>query len=220
MFRVKICGVSTVDDALTAARAGADAVGLNFYAKSPRCIPPDRARRIVEALPAEIAKVGVFVNASASEIGRVVEEVGLNVVQLHGDEPPDFLAQLGGVPVVRAFRLGDGGLDAIDHYLQRCRQIDGMPCLTLIDSFAKGVYGGTGAAANWAVVGEYPRRDWHPPLVLAGGLKPGNVAEAIRAARPAAVDTASGVESSPGRKDERLVRQFVRAAWEAFQNAT
>jgi len=216
-FRVKICGISTVDDARLAARAGAGAIGLNFYAKSPRYVEPERARSIVEALPANVVKVGLFVNASHREVCRRFDELSLDLVQLHGDEPPEWLGLLGDRPVMRAFRLGREGLEPVADYLDRCRRLGCLPRLVLIDSRAEGVYGGTGRVTDWTVAARYPIHDWHPPLVLAGGLAPDNVAEAIRAVRPTAVDTASGVESSPGRKAKELVERFVEAAMEAFE---
>ena len=219
MFRIKICGLTTVDDALAAARAGADAVGLNFYAKSPRSIEHGQARRIVDALPPRVIKVGLFVNASQPDVCRTFDELGLDLVQLHGDEPPEFLARLGDRPVMRAFRVGKEGLQPVADYLDQCRRLDCLPRLTLIDSRVKGAYGGTGRVADWDLVGRYPSHDWHPPLVLAGGLTPDNVAQAIHAARPAAVDTASGVETSPGRKSDALVGRFVEAALEAFRRS-
>ena len=218
MFRIKICGIATVDDALTAARAGADAIGLNFYTRSPRSVDPETGRRIVEVLPAGVVKVGLFVNASHEDVCRTFDRLGLDLVQLHGDEPPEFLPQMGERPVIRAFRVGAEGLGPVEHYLDQCRRLERVPRRVLLDSRTKGVYGGTGRVADWATVARYPACDWHPPLVLAGGLTPDNVAEAIRAVRPAAVDTASGVESRPGRKDETLVVRFVRQARDAFQS--
>ena len=217
-FRIKICGVTTVDDALAVARAGADAVGLNFYPRSPRYIDVEQGRRIADALPPEVVKIGVFVNAPQGEVCRTFDRAGLDLAQIHGDEPPEFLSRLGDRPVIRAFRLGREPLPAVIDYLERCRRLACLPKMTLIDSHAKGAYGGTGTVADWSLLSAYRADDWLPPLVLAGGLRPGNVAEAIRTVRPAAVDTASGVESSPGRKSEALVKAFVEAAGEAFQS--
>ena len=216
MFRVKICGITSESDARAVAEVGADAVGLNFFEKSPRYLPPDRAAAIASALPAGVLKVGLFVNTPAEQIDRVWCEVGLDLIQLHGDEPPEFLRQLIPRPVMRAFRLGEEGLAPILAYLGACRELECLPKLVLIDSFRKGQYGGTGATADWATARQYPSQHWHPPLVLAGGLTGENVAEAIRAVRPSGVDTASGVESEPGRKDPELVGRFVRSAREGF----
>jgi phosphoribosylanthranilate isomerase len=218
MFRIKICGITNVEDALAAARAGADAVGLNFYPKSPRHIDLDTARQIVDRLPAGITKVGVFVNVAVEEVCRTFDQLGLDLIQVHGDEPPEFLARLGQRPVMRAFRLGPAGLEALAEYLAACRRLQCLPRRTLIDSFVPGDYGGTGKVPDWAVLSVYPAEPWHPPLVLAGGLTPENVAAAIRTVRPAAVDTASGVEIGPGRKDHARIAGFVAAARAAFDS--
>jgi len=221
MFRIKICGITNVDDALTAARAGADAVGLNFYPKSRRCIDPEKAGRIAASLPHGIIKVGLFVNADVDDVIRRFDELGLDLIQLHGDEPPAYLARLGARPVMRAFRPGSDGLGPLTRYLADCRRLACAPRLVLIDALVPGQYGGTGQSADWQLLAAYREQSetsLPPPLVLAGGLTPGNVAEAVAAVRPAAVDTASGVESSPGRKDPAAVEAFVRAARAAFES--
>lgn len=220
MFRVKICGVTTPEDARTAAEAGADAVGLNFYPKSPRYLTPEAARAVADAVPAGVVKVGLFVNAPAETICRTFDELGLGLVQLHGDEPPETIAELGGRPVMRAFRLGPNGMRPVGEHLGKCELLGRMPELVLLDAFRKGTYGGTGEVADWSAAKTYRAigNPPLPPLVLAGGLTPENVAEAIRTVRPAAVDTASGVESAPGRKDPELVRRFVRTALEALES--
>ncbi len=215
MFHIKICGITSVDDARLVASAGADAIGLNFYAQSPRCIRRDDAEQIVEVLPADVVKVGVFVNASRDEVRRTFDDLGLDLAQLHGDEPPEFLAELEGRPVMRAFRCRQTGLAPVYAYLDRCRELGCLPHMILIDSYKEGIFGGTGETADWSELARYASIGGHPerpPLVLAGGLRPDNVAQAIRMVRPRAVDTASGVESSPGRKDPDLVRAFVEAA--------
>jgi len=216
MFRVKICGITSVEDARAVAAAGADAVGLNFYPKSPRYVGVEKAREIVDALADELVKVGLFVNAAVEEVCERFDQLGLDLIQLHGDEPPEFLARLGGRPVLRAFRLGEAGLGPLRGYLADCRQLACVPRLVLVDASVEGSYGGTGEVADWRTLREYPRDSAYPPLVLAGGLTSGNVAEAIGTVRPAAVDTASGVESGPGRKDPAAVEAFVRAARRAF----
>jgi len=221
MFRIKICGITNVDDALAAARAGADAVGLNFYPKSPRCVDADAADRIIASLPRETVKVGLFVNAPAQEVCRTFDRLGLDLIQLHGDEPPRYLAQLAGRPVMRAFRPGPDGLEPLERYLAHCRRLGCTPRLVLVDALVPGQYGGTGRLADWHLLRTYAgaaKAGPGPPLVLAGGLTPGNVAEAIAIVRPAAVDTASGVELGPGRKDPAAVEAFVRAARTAFES--
>lgn len=210
MFQIKICGITTVDDAVMASQAGADAIGLNFFAKSPRFLAPDRAAAVVSAVPAGVLKVGLFVNAPASEICELFDQLGLDLIQLHGDETPEFHVKLGGRPVMRAFRVGASGLGPVEQYLARCQQLGTLPRMVLLDAQVHGTYGGTGQVADWDVVKQYTLAQ--PQLALAGGLTPANVADAIRAVRPAAVDTASGVEASPGRKDISLVQAFVQAA--------
>jgi phosphoribosylanthranilate isomerase len=216
MFRVKICGITTVVDAQTVAAAGADAVGLNFFEKSARFLPAETARAVADAVPEGVVKVGLFVNAIPEQILETWDRLSLDVIQLHGDEPPEVLLELQRRPVMRAFRLGNDGLAPVLKYLERCRELGCLPSLVLIDSFHKGHYGGTGKTADWEIASRYPSEAWHPPIVLAGGLTPENVAQAIAAVRPSAVDTASGVEVTPGRKDAGLVQQFVAAARRAF----
>ncbi len=222
MFRIKICGITSTDDAEAVARAGADAVGLNFYPKSPRYITPEQARPIIDVLPDRMVKVGLFVNADPTQILLTSKRLGLDLIQLHGDELPEMLVSLGelgelAVPVMRAFRLSAAGLQPVAEYLQRCRRLECMPRMVIIDAHVKGEYGGTGALADWSMIKQFPIEQDRPPLVLAGGLTPENVAEAIRTVHPAAVDTASGVESAPGRKDPAAVEAFVRAARKAFE---
>ena len=212
MFRVKICGITNVEDARVVAAAGADAVGLNFYPKSPRYVGLDKARQILDALPEGLVKAGLFVNAAAEEVCRTFDLLALDLIQLHGDEPPEFLSELGGRAVMRAFRLEESGVDRMCQYLDDCRKLGCVPRLVLVDACVEGSYGGTGQVADWELLKRYPFGATPAPLVLAGGLTPENVAEAIRIVRPAAVDTASGVESRPGRKDPRAVEAFVRAA--------
>ncbi len=216
MFRIKICGITTVADALAAAEAGADALGLNFYPRSPRYVEPQVARKIVEALPAGVIKVGLFVNARPGEIRPLWEQLGLDLIQLHGDEPPELLAALSDCRVMRAFRVGAEGLNPVVDYLQRCRRLNCLPGMILADSAVKGTYGGSGQVGPWQILARRPAD--LPPLVLAGGLTPDNVAHAIAAVQPAAVDTASGVEDAPGHKSSDRIRSFVRSARQAFDS--
>jgi len=217
-FKIKICGITRPEDAVAAAEAGADAIGLNFYPKGPRFVSLERAREIVAALPPGIVKVGVFVNATSCSVSATAHRLGLDLVQLHGDEPPQYLAELGGLKVLRAFRCGPQGLAPVHSYLKRCQTIGWMPRMVLCDAFQPGAYGGTGQVVDWATVANYTWSAEIPPLVLAGGLTPENVADAIRVVRPAAVDTASGVEVQPGIKDADRIRRFVQAAREAFSS--
>jgi phosphoribosylanthranilate isomerase len=215
MFRVKICGITNVGDARIAWDAGADAIGLNFYRASPRFCRIEMARAIVQGMPQAVRKVGVFVNAPAAEILAMFDTVGLDAVQLHGDEPPELLRDLRRVPVIRAFRVGRE-LTPIGCYLQVCHRLACVPRMVLVDTLKPGQYGGTGATLDWQVLRENRQILQGMPLVLAGGLKPGNVAAAIAAVSPWAVDTASGVESSPGMKSAALVREFIEAAHAGF----
>jgi phosphoribosylanthranilate isomerase len=216
MFRVKICGLRNAADAVASVDAGADALGLNFYPRSPRFVTPQLASEIARAVPSTATKVGVFVNAALDDIRRVVEQVGLDMVQLHGDEQPEDIAQVGGARVIRAFRCRESSLDDIVNYVDRCRQLACLPCAALLDAFQPGTYGGTGRVVDWTLVPKLAEHFPDLPLVLAGGLTPQNVSAAIQQAQPWAVDTASGVESAPGVKDIGLVAQFVAQAREAL----
>jgi phosphoribosylanthranilate isomerase len=217
MFRVKICGVANLEDAWCCAEAGADAIGLNFYPPSPRCVGVDVARRIALEMPATMTKVGVFVNASRDEMLRTYDRAGLDAIQLHGDETPQMMAELAGRQLVKAFRCGSDDVRPLAEFLRRCEDLGCRPCGVLIDAYQPSVFGGTGQIANWSVVRNLSELLLDIPIVLAGGLRPENVAAAIEATHPAAVDTASGVESEPGRKDPQRVRAFIGNAWDAFR---
>lgn len=201
MFRIKICGVTCPEDALAVSAAGADCIGLNFYDKSVRYLPPERAAEVVGSIPDQVLKAGVFVNAPLAEIRELAELFALDFVQLHGDEPPEAIAELANLRVIKAFRLGPEGIATVAEYLERCYQLAAMPAMVLLDAFQAGAYGGTGQIVDWAAAREFHDLGAGPSLVLAGGLTPENVRDAIAAVRPAAIDLASGVESSPGRKD-------------------
>lgn len=216
MFRIKICGLTNTDDARLATEAGADAIGLNFYALSKRAVTPELAAEIADSMPEGVVRVGVFVNATHDEIDSICDRVQLDAIQLHGDERPEFLAAITRLPVVRAFRLGEDGPEHIHTYLSECEELECSPRLVLIDSHLAGQYGGTGATGDWNVVADLAATLAERAIVLAGGLTPENVAEAIDTVLPAAVDTASGVEREPGRKDPLRVRAFVEQAKHAF----
>ncbi|MGD9647476.1 MAG: phosphoribosylanthranilate isomerase [Pirellulales bacterium] len=216
MFRIKICGITNLDDAQAAVDAGADAVGFNFCTRSPRFIEPLAARDIAARLPAGIAKVGVFVNGTTGAIVAAAEQVGLDIIQLHGDEPPEDVLALAPRSVMRAIRATTKSLAEVSRYLERCRKAGVELLAVMADAAVPGQYGGTGERADWDAWSRYASKPRVPPLVLAGGLTPENVAEAIAQVRPAAVDVASGVESEPGLKDAERVRAFVDAAREAF----
>ena len=212
LFQVKICGITTVDDAVGAAKAGADAIGLNFWPQSKRRVSVDTVREI-SAQVRDVVRVGVFVNATADEITRTADTVGLDWIQLHGDEPAELLAQLPSqLKVMRAFRCGTDGLKSASRFLSECRNLERVPDAALVDTDAGAEYGGTGRIANWSQIVSERGRLGAVPMILAGGLTPQNVAEAIAATRPDGVDVASGVESRPGVKDAKLVREFIDAA--------
>ena len=206
--RIKICGVTTPEDARFAAECGADAVGLNFYPHSPRFLDPHTAAAVVRALPPFTAPVGVFVAMPMRQVCAVAFQLGLRGVQTYDERPPaDDPFPFAHVP---AFRVKDAaGLEHVRRYVEAARQLGRPPAAVLIDSHVEGQMGGTGHAAPWELL-----RGFDPgvPLVLAGGLTPENVAEAVALVRPWGVDVASGVESSPGRKDPDRVARFVRSA--------
>jgi phosphoribosylanthranilate isomerase len=208
MIRIKICGITRVADAIAAAEAGADAIGLVF-ARSPRQVGVREARRIVAALPPFVSAVGVFVNPRPASVLRVVEAVGLSEVQLHGEEPAGMLGQLAGMRVIKALRVRDRRfLEQLQVYADA--GVSGI----LLDAFSSKARGGSGKRFDWDLVGGLRRAgalDGSPPLILAGGLTPQNVKAGIRAVRPWGVDVSSGVEDSPGIKNAELMERFVSA---------
>ena len=225
-FKIKICGVTTLQDALAVADSGADAIGLNFYAKGKRYVDVDSAKQIVDALKlipnkdAPLVLVGVFVNESIDEILGCVERLGLDVVQLHGDESPDGLSELFAqatargleFDVVRAIRTApktESALDVQGVEAEAQRWTDAGADAILVDAAANGDFGGTGKQVDWTGVA---RLSIEVPVILAGGLTPENVGDAIRVAEPCCVDVASGVEESPGIKCHKKVFQFVKNA--------
>jgi phosphoribosylanthranilate isomerase len=200
--KVKICGITSLADAVNATETGADALGFMFYAPSPRNIEPAKVQEIIKDLPAFIKKVGVFVDAEIPFIQKIVEQTGIDTVQLHGNESPSFCDQLSGLTVYKAFRVQDeDSLKQLKTYSVNA---------WLLDSFTPGVFGGSGATFNWDIALEAIKLG--TPVILAGGLTPENVAEAIRKVRPYGVDVSSGVEISRGKKDPEKVRNFVRNA--------
>jgi phosphoribosylanthranilate isomerase len=203
MTRVKVCGITNLEDALAALEAGAELLGFNFYARSPRYVTPAEARRVVERLPEGVECVGVFVNEAApAEVERVAREAGVGAVQLHGDESAEFCGALRGFKTIKALRVApDFKVEDAAAY-----PTDAV----LLDAYVAGVWGGTGHTFDWALARR--TREAVPRLFLAGGLKPENVAEAVAAVRPYAVDVCSGVETAPGRKSLPLMRRFVERA--------
>ncbi|MBC7816025.1 MAG: phosphoribosylanthranilate isomerase [Planctomycetaceae bacterium] len=214
---IKVCGIRDAISAEAAANAGASAIGLNFFAKSPRSVTPDQAASIVaERL---IQPIGLFVNHSPDEIDSIATQVGLTAVQLHGDETQHDLQTIHkrhpDWSILKAFRVADS-LRPVEKFLAECRTLSVPLAGCLLDARVDGAFGGTGKVAPWELIAnQYDRANW-PPLILAGGLTCENVADAIRAVRPDGVDTASGVESSPGVKDTKLIARFVAEAKQAF----
>lgn len=202
MTRVKVCGITNLEDALAALDAGADLLGFNFYRRSPRYVSPAQARRVVERMPAGVTCVGVFVNEPAPEdVEHIAREAGLGTVQLHGDETPDYCQSLRGLDTIKALRVGrDFNVGSLDAYSTGA---------VLLDAYVKGERGGTGHTFDWSLASL--ARERVDRLFLAGGLTPDNVAAAVAAVRPYAVDVCSGVETAPGRKSPELMRRFVEA---------
>jgi phosphoribosylanthranilate isomerase len=213
MVLVKICGITNLDDALGAVDAGADALGFNFWRPGKRYISPEGAAQIIEGLPSAIMKAGVFVDENAAEVRRIASDLGLNAIQMHGRETPEYAERLRAtqgaygqtaVQLWKAFRIDDSF---------RAGNIASRLAAYNVDAFlldgAGPAPGGNAAAFDWSLAREAAGCGRE---ILAGGLHPGNVAQAIGAVRPWAVDVASGVESAPGRKDAALMRRFVQAA--------
>lgn len=198
--RSKICGITRIEDALAAAEAGADAIGLVFYAKSPRAVSVQQAREIIRALPPFVTTVGLFVNASRCELSEILEAVPLDLLQFHGDETP---ADCEGYnrPYIKALRVRPG--DDLEAACKLYASASGI----LLDTYVAGVPGGTGEAFDWSLV---PAR-LSKPIILAGGLSPANVAQAIARVQPWAVDVSGGVEQSKGIKDHARIRAFIDA---------
>jgi len=208
MIRIKICGITNLDDALLAADLGAHALGFIFYPKSPRCVSPEAARQIIAHLPPFVAAVGVFVDEEAGVVQDLAAKVGLDWVQLHGAESPDYCRSLGR-RVIKGFRIRDrDSLPPLTAY-------QGAAQALLLDTYKKGQVGGTGEIFDWHLARE---AKGYGRIILAGGLTPENVAQAIAAAQPEAVDVASGVEAAAGRKDPARVRAFFEAVRSVISN--
>jgi phosphoribosylanthranilate isomerase len=199
--KVKICGITNAADALVAVEAGADALGFMFYETSPRHVSIPQVAGMLKELPPFVIKVGVFVDASEDLVMRAIGDCGLNMLQFHGNETPEYCTQFG-LMSVKAFRMRDAGsLAALREY-----PTDAF----LLDAFVAEKLGGTGEKFNWELAIEAKKLG--RPIFLAGGLTPSNVAEAVQTVQPYAVDVSSGVEATPGKKDHGKVREFIRAA--------
>jgi phosphoribosylanthranilate isomerase len=201
MVRIKICGITNLEDALLATSLGADALGFIFYAKSPRKVAPETAREIIAQLPPFVGSVGVFVDEAAAVVQELATRVGLDWVQLHGQESPEYCRGLGR-RVIKGFRIKD------ESSLKELEPYQGAVQAFLLDTYKKGQVGGTGKSFDWHLAREAKK---YGQIILAGGLTPENVAQAIAIALPAAVDAASGTEAAPGRKDPGKLRAFFQA---------
>ena len=198
---VKICGITSEADAIAAAEAGADAIGLMFYEGSPRHVTLEQAKAISAALPQHVMRVGVFVNAEEAFVHQALTECMLNILQFHGDETPEECSRYP-VMTLKAFRVqGEETLAELEAY---------PSAGYLLDAYVKDALGGTGATFNWDLA--VRAQKFGKPIFLAGGLTPENVVEAVRKVQPFGVDVSSGVESEPGRKDAEQMRTFVAAA--------
>jgi phosphoribosylanthranilate isomerase len=205
MVKVKVCGITNIDDALKAMEFGADALGFNFYPPSPRCLSPERARAILADLPSRICRVAVFVNEPKMRVQEILSEAGLpdsgqafNAVQFHGEESPEYCREWG-LKVIKAFRVRDrGSLVGVNKF---------PADLYLLDSWAPG-YGGSGSSFLWDWLEEMES----DRLILSGGLNLANIDRAVRQVRPYGVDVCSGVEARPGVKDHTKLKEFILAA--------
>lgn len=201
MTKVKICGITNLEDALVSAKFGADALGFNFYKNSPRYITPSLAREIIKQIPNDMLKVGVFVNESIEQIAETIDEAGLDAIQLHGDETPIFVREVNSrseKQVIKAFRVSPAFRpDEVYQY-----EIDSI----LLDAFSLCEFGGSGQTFDWSAAGQLTDRY---SVYLAGGLDPENVGWAIEGVRPYAVDVCSGLESEKGKKDHRRIKTFM-----------
>ncbi len=204
VVRSKICGITRIEDALAAVEAGADAIGLVFYGKSPRAVSIEQAAAILQALPPFVTSVGLFVDMPRDELQQLLQRLPLDLLQFHGDESPAD-CEGHGRPYIKALRVRPG--EDVAAAMAPYAGARGI----LLDTFVEGVPGGTGASFDWSLVPENAAK----PIILAGGLDAGNVATAIRQVRPHAVDVSGGVEASKGIKDAGKIRAFVRAVRDA-----
>ncbi len=202
MAKVKICGITNSEDALFSAGSGCDALGFVFYKKSPRYIPPEKAAQIIKGLPAELIKIGVFVNSREKTIRRIAQLCGLDTLQFHGSESPEFCRRFKDKKIIKAFRVKDrSSLKSILKY---------KVFAFLFDTFSRSRIGGTGKKFNWELVRHIDGIT--RPIFLSGGLNEKNVRGAIKAVHPDWVDASSSLEVSPGRKDQNKVKKFIVAA--------
>lgn len=210
--RVKVCGLTRIDDVDATVRAGADAIGLVFYPKSSRYVSPEQALELRRAVPAFVDVVALFVNATRQEVQHVIDVVQPDILQFHGDESPEECAQFGR-RFMRAFRVGAPGLETADQVTQACSAFS-QASAWLFDSYSAG-YGGSGRSFDFALLDTVRSRADSRPVVVAGGLNPHTVAEAMAQIKPYAVDVSSGVEAAPGIKSAERVAQFISTVSDA-----
>ncbi len=216
-FRIKVCGLLSASCVGHVVSAGADAIGLNFAPNSRRYLSPQLCPKVAEAIPQGIVRVGVFVNEPIQQIESLKAIAQLQFIQLHGDEPTEMMRDLPAGSVIRAIRLRNEDFSPITAFVSECERLDTMPAAILVDAHSPTAYGGTGRILDWSALSGW--REWiriEIPLILAGGLSPENVAEAIQIVQPAGVDTASGVETVRMEKDRELTAKFVSEAGRAF----
>jgi len=200
MIKVKICGITNSEDAKRAADLGAWALGFIFYKKSPRCIGAYKARKIIDSLPPFVTPVGVFVNQKEGAVKEIAQFCGLQTLQFHGDETPDFCRRFSAYKIIKAFRVSESfdfeTLAGFKNYSFLC------------DAYQAGKVGGTGKTFNWSLTPKFKK--YGQPIILSGGLNPQNLAQAVAEVQPYAVDVSSGVEEAPGKKSERLLNEFFQ----------
>ena len=209
--RVKICGITRIQDVQAACDAGVDAIGLVFYPKSSRVVSLEQARSLRKAVPAFVSVTALFVNVPAEQVRQVLEQVRPDVLQFHGDETPEYCTSFDH-PYMKAFRVGGPGLEEPHSVLQACRR-HAHAAAWLFDSYSPG-YGGSGLTFDIGLLDEVRRARDSRPMVLAGGLNPQNVGDAIRAVRPYALDVSSGVEESGGIKSPEKIRAFMQSVYQ------
>jgi phosphoribosylanthranilate isomerase len=198
-MKVKVCGITSYDDAVMVLDQGVDALGFNFFPSSPRYMSPEDVRSIVRRLPPFVTTVGLFVNiARTDQVSEIAHRAGVHMIQLHGDESPDYCRKLADWPLIKVLRIGNNGIaEALEDYSVQA---------FLLDAKDDTLFGGTGKSFDWSIAGSIKRIR---PIILAGGLRPDNVREAIRIVDPYAVDVCSGVEKAPGKKDAAKLIEFM-----------
>lgn len=208
MIKIKICGITNLEDALLAVEAGADALGFVFFSASPRHIFPEQAASIIRHLPPFVQTVGLFVNESPATVNETADRCGLDIIQLHGDEPPEECGAVGR-RVIKAFRVKDAAsLETMNDY---------RVAAVLLDAWSPSAHGGTGRTFNWEIAATAAKTG---RVILAGGLTPENIVAAIQQVQPYGVDVSSGVESAPGRKDRLKLIEFISKARQAFADSS